>query len=79
MSYHLLNKLYNHPLASDATAVPTTRAQGARQQRLRQEWANVGLCPDIVRPYRGVTAPSEPSDAGVDDGDDWPQQSYCCP
>ena len=75
MSHNYLFDPHKQPMASDSTTVPTTTEDRARRQRIRQDWANVGLSADIMRPRPDDTAVWPGNDA---DEQDWQQQSYCC-
>ncbi len=60
----------------DSTPVPNTTEQSVRRQSILQDWANVGLSADIMRPRHDEEQvwPSSVHDSA----DDWQQQSYCC-
>lgn len=63
--------------SADSTAVPATTTSLERK-RILQDWANVGLSADIMRPRRVDEVWGETSVPVSQQDDDWQQQSYCC-
>ena len=65
----------NQPVYSrDASSSVATTAEQVRRRQLLQDWANVGLSADIMRPSSEERMQSQI--ANIDD--DLEQQSYCC-
>ena len=67
----------NQPVyAEDSTTVPNITAESVKRQSILQDWANVGLSADIMRPRNEEEQIWQVS--ADDSADDWQQQSYCC-
>lgn len=65
----------NQPVYSrDASNATTTTAEQIRRRQILQDWANVGLSADIMRP--GSDEIMQAQIANIQD--DHEQQSYCC-
>ncbi len=73
MSYQPYDR--NQPVYSrDASNTAATTAEQVRRRQLLQDWANVGLSADIMRPSSEEMMQAQI--ANIDD--DLEQQSYCC-
>ena len=62
--------------SADSTTVPNTTEESVNRQSIIQDWANVGLSADIMRPRNQDEQVWQVS--ADDSADDWQQQSYCC-
>lgn len=75
-NFHILNPHQQSPMAADTTTVPNTTTEAPASERIVDDWANVGLSVDIMRPrYPDEAVWSSEIEA---DEQDWQQQSYCC-
>lgn len=66
---------HNHLMARDTTTVPQASGEQLRRNAILQDWQNVGLSADIMRPSNAALMDQSPA---FDNSDDLQQQSYCC-